>query len=63
MLIKRASLLLREMLHIEHGSRLIGILNRECAVLPSLIKSAAIPKDATANAISPFDLILASKVL
>src|ERR1044072_6508965 len=62
-LIRRASLLLYEMLHVEDSFSLSEILNRLCAVLPPFIKSAAIPEDATATAISPDDLIVASKVL
>jgi len=39
------------------------ILNREYIVLPPLIKKAAISEDVMANAISPCDLILASRIL
>jgi hypothetical protein len=63
MLIKCASLLPREILHVEVSFNLIGILNRECAVLPPSIKSAAIPEEATGNAISPHNLTFASIVL
>ena len=62
-LIKCANLLFLEILHVENSSSLNGILNRECAVLPPLIKSAAIPEEATANAISPHNLTFASIVL
>ncbi len=63
MLIKWASSLLCEMLHIEDGLSLMRILNHKYAVLLSLIKSVIILNDATTNIISPFDLILANKVL
>ena len=63
MLIKCASLLPREILHVEVSFNLIGIFRRECAVLPPSIKSAAIPEEATGNAISPCDLTFASIVL
>src|SRR5687768_12441501 len=62
-LIKRTSLLPRKMLHVKDELSLIGILNRECAVLSPVIKRAAIPKDATARVISPHDLTFASNVL
>jgi hypothetical protein len=42
---------------------LIGILNVECAVLPSLSKSAAMPGEAVAIAIELIDLTLAKIVL
>jgi hypothetical protein len=51
------------MLHVEDSFTLSGILNRLCAVLPPIIKNAAILEDATATAISPDNLIVASKVL
>src|SRR5436305_15099644 len=62
-IIRRASLLVREILHVEVSLSLSGILNRLCAVLPPVIKSAAIPDDATATAISPDDLTVDSKTL
>ncbi|PKY50737.1 hypothetical protein RhiirA4_531162, partial [Rhizophagus irregularis] len=62
-LIKRASLLLREMLQVESSCNFRGILKREWAVLPPSIKSTEIPEEAIANAISLWDLTVASKVL
>src|ERR1043165_3387112 len=62
-IIRRASLLFRGMLHVEDSLSLSGILNRLCAVLPPVIKSAAIPDDATATAMSPDDLTVDSKTL
>ncbi len=62
-LIKRVSLLLHEMLHVEDSSSLIGILNHECVVLPPVIKRAVILKDVTAKAILLCDLIFVSNVL
>ena len=40
----------------------MGILNRECAVLPPSSRVAAIPEEATARAIFPVDLTLARTV-
>lgn len=50
-----------DILHVLVSS--IGILNRECAVLPPSNSSAAIPDDATAKAILPIDRIFAKIVL
>src|SRR5581483_7741737 len=61
-IIRQASLLFREILHVEVSLSLSGILNRLCAVLPPVIISAAIP-DATTTAISPDDLTVDSKTL
>ncbi|RIA83529.1 hypothetical protein C1645_833693 [Glomus cerebriforme] len=58
-----ASLLPREILQVEVSFNLIGILKRECAVLPPSIRSAAIPEEATDKAISPHNLIFARIVL
>ncbi|PKK46399.1 hypothetical protein RhiirC2_803801 [Rhizophagus irregularis] len=62
-LIKRASLLLREMLQVESSCNFRRILKREWAVLPPSIKSAEIPEETTAKVISPQDLTVASKIL
>lgn len=50
-----------DILHVLVSS--IGILNRECAVLPPSNSYAAIPDDATAKAILPIDRIFAKIVL
>jgi len=63
MLIKRASLLFHEMLHVEVSFSLIRILNRKCAILPLLIRSIVILEEATVITISSCDLTFASKVL
>lgn len=52
-----------DILHVLVSSIGIGILNRECAVLPPSNSSAAIPDDATAKAILPIDRIFAEIVL
>jgi hypothetical protein len=62
-LIKWASLVPQEMLHVERSSNFREILNQECAVLPPSIKSAEIPEEATANVTFPHDRTVASKVL
>src|SRR5437016_238473 len=62
-IIRWASLLFREMLYVEVSLSLSGISNQLCAVLPPVIKSAAIPDNATATAISPNDLTVDSKTL
>ncbi|KAK2456381.1 ATP-dependent DNA helicase pif1 [Trifolium repens] len=41
--------------HVEYSSILIGMENREWAVLPPGISKAAMPLDATVRTISPFD--------
>ena len=51
------------MLHVESLSTLSGIRKIECAVIPPSSRDAAIPDVATAIAILPSDLILASNVL
>ena len=40
------------MLHVDLSSMMMGILNRECAVVPPSNKAAAIPDEATATAIA-----------
>ncbi|RGB31576.1 hypothetical protein C1646_791777, partial [Rhizophagus diaphanus] len=62
-IINLATLLFHEILHVEDSFNLSRILNRLCAVLPHIIKRAVMPDDATAIAISPDDLTVASKVL
>ena len=49
--------------HVESLWILIGILKQEWAVRPPGKRSAAIPEEATARAISPFDRTFPSKVL
>ena len=50
------------MLHTEFSLIGIGILKCEWAVLPHSSNSAAIPEDATANAIFPMSLTVDSNV-
>src|SRR6266540_4463152 len=51
------------MLYVKVLLSLSGILNRLCTILPSVIKSTAIPDDTTTTAISPDDLTVDNKTL
>ncbi len=62
-MINQTSLLFREILHVENSFNLSEILNRLYAVLPPVIRRAAIPDDATATVILPDDLTVANKIL
>jgi len=51
------------MLYIKNSFNLIGILNQKCAILPLLIRSATISKEATTITIYLYDLTLMNRVL
>lgn len=50
------------MLHVESSFKFIGITNLECAVLPPLRRSEAIPLDATVKRILPLEHIADERV-